>query len=901
MDIIITHEQADFDAIASVLAGWLLEPKRFPVHPKRMNRNVTAFISEYKDDFPFKGWEELPEEKLNSILLVDTQSLGNTSLIEPETMITVIDHHQPRANLPESWKCRFDRMGACTSMMVESIRVKKIFPEPIHCSLLLMGIYEDTGNLTYGSTTPRDLEAAAWLIGQGADLNILRRFLNSPMTEAQDTLCDRLLQQCENLSIMGQQIILTSADARDISDEFSTVAHHLRDMLSPDAIFVVLATRAGIRLIGRATNDRIDVGQIMKRFNGGGHSRAAAGLIPFDKNQEILDLLASTIKELLDMLPGFITPPITVEQIMSTRPLTISSDTSIRDVAELIRRYGYEGYPITDANGKLIGLLNRRSVDRAIAFDLDPSIETIMEPGDYTVKTNDPIDFLKEMMNLSGWGQIPVVSEQNSEIVGIVTRTDLIKTLSGTSSIPGNKNYAQTLSRVLPPSYLTLIKMVAQAAYSCNFPIYIVGGFVRDLILEQPVMDFDIVVEGDAIHLARTLVNIYGGTIRTHSRFGTAKWIVGSIHSDILSSTGESGNTDSIAALPETLDLISARTEFYDYPSAMPKVERSSIKLDLHRRDFTINTMAIRLDGEHFGDLLDYWGGYNDLQRELIRVLHSLSFTDDPTRMLRAIRFEQRFGFTIEKHTMLLLKEAQTLLKQVSGRRILNEIDLFFNESSPEISLNRLEKLGLLSHIHPAIHWNDRCTKDYRKIIAASPANYWKEIIPDHSEFIRNNGKYLIWWGTYSPDVIAEICKRLQLPQITEKALAAASLLNRKLPEISIAWPSEITSFLEKLPVEAIYYYDCLTDNLKMREVIRKFITKWQYIKPYTNGTDLKALSYPPGDWISATLKRLRNAWIDEEISSREEEMKTLDFILPIFTKNLEKKQEKKQENLSEL
>ncbi len=895
MEIIITHEQADFDAIASVLAAWLLEPNRFPVHPKRMNRNVTAFLNEFKSDFPFKGWDELPDEKLVTAQLVDTQSIGNTSIINEDTLISVVDHHQPRVNLPENWKCFFDRTGACTSMFVGAIRSKKIFPDPIHSTLLLMGIYEDTGNLTYGSTTPRDLEAAAWLLSQGADLNILRRSLNAPLTEAQNILCDRLLQNCETISILGQQIILSTADARDISDEFSTVAHHLRDMLSPDAIFVILATKAGIRLIGRATNDRIDVGQIMKRFNGGGHSRAAAGLIPLKKDENLLDLFSSTKKDLLDLLPGFITPPITVEQIMSTRPLTISSETPIRSVAELIHRYGYEGYPITDTNGKLIGLLNRRSVDRAIAFDMDPSIETIMDPGDYTVKPNDSIDYLKEMMNLSGWGQIPVVNEQNSEIIGIVTRTDLIKILTGNSSIPGNRNYAQTLHRVLPPSSLKLIQMVSQAAYSCHYPIYIVGGFVRDLILEQPVVDFDIVVEGDAIHLARTLVNMYGGTVRTHARFGTAKWMISSIHPEIISSSEHQDNSQFYMELPNSLDLISARTEFYDYPSAMPKVERSSIKLDLHRRDFTINTLALRLDGDHFGDLLDFWGGFHDLQSGLIRVLHSLSFTDDPTRMLRAIRFEQRFGFTIEKHTMLLLKEAQSLLKQVSGRRILNELDLCFRESIPEISLSRLEKLGLLQQIHPSMHWNERCAKDYRKLVEANPGVYWKDLIPDHSVFVQNIGKYLIWWSNYSPETISEICKRLQLSQISEKILQAYGLLNRKMSEITEFWPSDLTFFLEKLPVEAIYCYDCLTDNPKMHEMIYKFITKWRFIKPFTSGKELKALPYPPGDWISGVLKRLRKAWIDEEISSQDEENKTLTFILPIFVKSLETRSSKNE------
>jgi len=562
----------------------------------------------------------------------------------------------------------------------------------------------------------------------------------------------------------------------------------------------------------------------------------------------------------------------------------------MEEIAELIQRYGYEGYPVVDKNKNLIGLLNRRSVDRALAFGLSPSVESIMDPGNYSVRPEDSVDYLKEMMNLSGWGQIPVINGDGHEIIGIVTRTDLIKILTGRSSVPGNRNYAQVLTRVLPPSYLTLIHMVADAAWNCRYPVYIVGGFVRDLILGQPVMDFDIVVEGDAIHLARTLVHIYGGKVRVHSRFGTAKWVIGDIHDQIIKNTPLSPEGAPEAELPATLDLISARTEFYDYPTAMPKVERSSIKLDLHRRDFTINTMALRLDGDYFGDLLDYWGGYLDLHQKLIRVLHSLSFMDDPTRMLRAVRFEKRFNFTIEKHTMMLLKDGKTLLKRISGRRIMNELDLFFHEESPSAGLSRLEELGLLEQIHPNIRWTSQNTANLTKFIQKDPPNYWLEALPSLPEFINLEGKYLIWWGKNSPETVKEIVQRLQLSQRIQKMLLSYSEICQKMPDLIHSWPSEVTFFLEKQSLEAIYCYDILSDDEKVHQTIRNFLQIWRNIKPFTTGSDLRRLPYPAGSWIGAVLDRLRKGWIDEEISSREEEEKTLEFILPLFTKSLDKK-----------
>ncbi len=339
--------------------------------------------------------------------------------------------------------------------------------------------------------------------------------------------------------------------------------------------------------------------------------------------------------------------------------------------------------------------------------------------------------------------------------------------------------------------------------------------------------------------------------------------------------------------MPDTLDLISARTEFYDYPSAMPEVERSSIKLDLHRRDFTINTMALRLDGQYYGDLLDFWGGYADLHQKLIRVLHSLSFTDDPTRMLRAIRFEQRFGFTLEKHTMQLLKDTRPLLKQVSGRRILNDLELFFHEENPQTGLARLEALDLLRQIHPAMRWNSQSAANLKALLEREAPDYWLEALPNVAEMVKEEGKFLVWWGFCELEVVAEIGKRLQLSRHFINALEAMFELQKHLPNLRENWPSDLTFYLERIPLEALYCFDSVTDDPLLNDRIRKFLICWRHVKPVTTGTVLRALPYPAGDWISALLQRLRKAWIDEEIDSAEDEEKLLTNILPLFTKDL--------------
>ena len=356
--------------------------------------------------------------------------------------------------------------------------------------------------------------------------------------------------------------------------------------------------------------------------------------------------------------------------------------------------------------GRLVGLLTRRAVDRTMSHKLNLTVGAVMNAGSVTVSPEAPLETLQQIMTDTGWGQVPVVV--NDEIIGIVTRTDLLKTLAPKQATSGRKNLADRLEASLPPARLALLRAVANTAQAQQAALYVVGGFVRDLLLGRPSLDYDLVVEGDAIALGRALVQQYGGRATTHRRFGTAKWRIGEIREELAAKLAEeTGLKLDETTFPETLDLVSARREFYTHPTALPTVERGSIKLDLHRRDFTINTLALRLDGKYYGELHDHWGGRADLQAGLIRVLHSLSFVDDPTRILRAVRFEQRFGYQIEPRTKELLKNALGLLDRVSGDRVRHELDNMLNEPAWEAMFDRMAELEVHTAIHPALPWDD--------------------------------------------------------------------------------------------------------------------------------------------------------------------------------------------------
>ncbi len=583
----LTHEQADFDAVASLLAAYLLDRNVIPVLPNRLNRNVRAFLTIYGAELPFVEQRDLPAgQAVESVYLVDTQSMITVRGITSKTSVNVIDHHPRRDDLPIAWTATIDDVGATTTLLIEELRRVEIGLSAIEASFLLLGIYEDTGSLTYSRTTSRDLHAAAYLMDQGASLLIVNDFLNHPLSPAQQLIYDQLRKAAKVHQVHGHTIITACGDATGVQEELSTIAHKLRDLLDPDAIFLIVETRGGIQLIARSSSDQIDVSTVAGHFGGGGHDRAAAALI----RERSLDLIE---QELEHLLPQLIRPAVTVAEIMSGKPQLLSPETSVAEALERMQRFGYEGYPVV-REGQVIGLLTRRAVDRAIAHKLNLNAFSLMSAGEVVVGPTDSIEHLQRVMVDSGWGQIPVVDPKSGEIVGIVTRTDLLKNLTKQSKRAYPLNLSEQLAKRLPSYRLQLLKTIAAAAHEQHLAIYVVGGFVRDLLLERPSLDFDIVVEGDAILLAKKLANRYGGRITTHTRFGTAKWYLpANIELEKNSPFHEIGqNFEEFALLPEFIDLISARTEFYTEPTALPTVVNSSIKLDLHR-EFILGNCSI--------------------------------------------------------------------------------------------------------------------------------------------------------------------------------------------------------------------------------------------------------------------------------------------------------------------
>ena len=855
MHLILSHEQADFDAVASLYAASQLYPEAAPVLPQRLNRNVRGFLTLYGKNFLFSERDELKVEDISRLTVVDSQNPVTLKGFGPSTQVNVIDHHPKEPDLSSNWDLQIEKVGATTTLLVEALGEKGSDLSSPAASLMLLGIYEDTGSLTYPGTTSRDVRAAAWLLDQGASLVIASDFLNKPLSEEQQTLFEEMLENAALNSIQGHEIVISKGQAGGTTDEISTLANRLGDIYDAAALFLIVGLNGRVQLVARSYTESINVGRIAESFGGGGHSRAAAALIKDSTVKDVEKKLISFLEEQVD-------PTSTVGEIMSRGPQLLDSGDTVAKAAEKMRRYGHEGYPVTD-EGEIVGLLTRRAVDRAVAHKmLDRPVSEIMEAGSLVVHPQDSIHHLQRVMIEHSWGQVPVSDPNSGEVIGIVTRTDLLNLLGNGSNSQPKSGLAEKLEHALTAERLALLRLIAAEAEEFNVALYIVGGFVRDLMLGTPSVDFDLVVEGDAIALGETLASKFGGHIGSHRRFGTAKWNVDLRDKNLRIALKIDG-----AVLPETIDFVSARTEFYAHPTALPSVSEGSIKLDLHRRDFSINTLALRLDGRHYGHLLDPWGGGKDIRNKQIRVLHSLSFVDDPTRMLRAVRLEQRLGFSIETRTIELLERALPLLENVSGERIQSEIRATLKEPMLGAIMLRLKDLGLLQAINPALDWDDWIEARTEAARAFSPPSSWRlEGEPTANELF-----YALWLYRLPINEATAVCERLHMSQGESAAVLNAGRGNCDFMEEHR--PSEWVACLDPEPEAALVAtWLALAEGAPGRRVIENYLSDWRWVQASADGDRLLELGLAPGPAYKNILGALRAAWLDGELDSAEDE-----------------------------
>ena len=877
MDAITTHMESDFDGVASMIASKKLYPHAHLIIPGGCQPGVRSYLERYP--LPLTPASQIDPSEITRLILVDTQDINRIGLLEkvfqnPEISVHIFDHHPsaPKGRSVHSADLQIiETVGATTTLLVEILQKNNISITPSEATLYAIGVYEETGSLVYPNTTPRDLQVAAHLLKCGADLKVVADFIRRNLTIPQIKLLNALLHAAYPVHLGRRRVVLAVLTWPTYVEDLAPVIQQVAQLEGADAILAAVSMEGKVQFIGRSRQEDIDMQRIAQAFGGGGHRMAAAASIKGLTLPEVEDRLRALIEEQArTWLP--------IRDLMTTPVRTISTGTTVRDTERLMTQYEVNSLPVIDLKGRFLGLATREAIQKALFHQFySVPVDQVMLQDVFTANPHTPFDVIQELMVERNQRSVPII--KNRKIVGIFSRTDLLrashqhqlirKNIDSASSgplpafVPHGRILKGLMADRLPNGIQHVLNEAGQVADRLSISAYVVGGFVRDLLLGKPNLDVDIVVEGDGIQFSKALGHRLSAKVKVHERFGTA--------SLKLSQKSE-------FAPDMAFDVATARTEYYEFPTALPTVEQSSVKKDLYRRDFTINALAIRLN-KNPGELLDYFGGQRDLKEKVIRVLHSLSFVEDPTRAFRAIRFEQRFGFAISKETLTFIRNAvdMQLFHRLSGHRLGDELIHLFSESQPANATRRLRECDLLKFVHPNIPWTTKSQDLFQSI---QEILTWHRLEIPH-ESLENWLLYAM--ALFEPigrDETVKTWKKLGFPvrhiRMIDNFFKEQQQLLRVLFRKQVS-PSEIYSLLHPWTLEPLLFLMAKVQRRDSKkhslQRIKEFITTFRQIKTTVTGHDLQRIGLQKGPAYRRVLHQLLMARLDGTIQTRQEEL----------------------------
>ena len=855
MEVITSHIQADFDAFASMVAAGLLYPDAVLVFPGAQEKNLRDYLAEAPSEITasLSRLRDIDLESVTRLIVVDNRQVSRigefSRLIGKEGVeVIVYDHHPCSEEDIKASREVCVELGSNAAVMTGILKEKGIVPSPAQATVMAMGVYEDTGSLLFPSTRPEDCLALADLLAWGANLTEVSRAISRELGAEQVDVLDQLIKNAYILHVNGIDVLFTRSVSSGYIEDFAMLVHKLRGMFEVDAMFALGLMGERVYLVARSTLPQIDASDIAAHFGGGGHPTAAAASI----RDTSIDLVES---RLVNFVKKEARPRITARDIMTFPVIALGLGSTIDDASTILNRYNVNAVVVQTRGQRPAGVITRQVVTRAQGHGLGHArVKDYMIRDIQYVSPDAPVWEIRTLVVDANQRLLPVVEDQR--VVGVITRTDLMMVLhEKMAQVEGvetraaqTKNLRHLLEERLPRDLYELLRQAGTFASSMGYNIYLVGGIVRDMILRIANLDVDLVVEGDGIAFARAFSRTIGARCAAHDKYKTA-----------------------VITLPggTRIDVATARLEYYKTPGAFPVVEQSTLKLDLYRRDFTINTMAMSLGPQRFGELIDFFGAQRDIKEKRIRVLHAMSFVEDPSRILRAVRFEQRYGFSLGRQTSSLVHAAvrSGLLRSVPGRRISHEIRQMLSEDNPIQGMERLRELGVLTAIHPGLTVSPQVREYFERV---RETLLWFAMLYT-GESYRSWFVYLLALVDQTkPRRIIEICQRLGLTDTEVRAILSSrakvhAILGRLLSAGSIR-PSDAVKVLEDARLEEILFAMSKTRSPEVRAVISAYITTWRSYKPPVSGRDLLALGFEKGKFLGETLRLIRDKGLNGEI-----------------------------------
>jgi tRNA nucleotidyltransferase (CCA-adding enzyme) len=868
VEVITTHVNADFDAMASMLAAKKLYPDAMMTFSGSQEKGLRDFLVRSTFyAFDFTRLKDVNIDRVDRLILVDIRQKDRIGpfkklLDKGGVDVHVYDHHPASKKDIRGSLEVVEPVGATTTIFARIFRERNIRLTPDEATIMMLGIYEDTGSLTFTSTTPDDLSGAAFLLSSGANLNIVSDMLTQELTAEQVELLGELLQNREVVTVNGIDVTVISITKESYVGDLAILVHKIKDMEGLDALFVLALLGDRTYLVARSRIDEVDAGEIALAFGGGGHATAASasivGLTLVEAKEKLLRVLAEKVN-----------PVRTASEIMSFPVKSVTADVTLKEASEILTRYNVNVLAVVGEGDRLVGTISRQTIERGLVHGMGwLAVKEFMNTEVATVTPDTPLRDIQALIIDNNQRFLPVVSDL--KLVGAVTRTDLMRALYYGAAPRGHspdeeleagsllrtKSVVKLMEERLTPRIMEILRDLGSAADDLGFNAYAVGGFVRDLWLRRDNFDIDVVIEGDGIAFARELAHTRGVKVRPHEKFGTA-----------------------VIVYPDgfKVDVATARTEYYEYPGALPVVEGSTLKLDLYRRDFTINTLAVKLNTRGFGTLIDFFGALRDLKDKVIRVIQNLSFVDDPTRVFRAIRFERRFDFHIGKQTEKLIKNAVRLnvFDKLAGVRLMSELSLIFDEERPYTIIERLSSLDLLKFIHPALKIGDAMEGLFDRV---KEVLSWYDLLflHDPSDKRRIYLLGLIW--ELEPDQRSELLERLMVSPAGSKTildqLERIAVAARRLSVARQLSPSEIYEILRPLRLDSLLFMMAIGTKDTIKRYISLFITRLKETSVETTGDDLLSLGLAPGAVFSDIFHDLLMQKLDGKVSDKESELR---------------------------
>jgi tRNA nucleotidyltransferase (CCA-adding enzyme) len=863
-EVITTHVNADFDALASMIAARKLYPHAKLVFPGSQEKNLrNFFLHSTSYLFDFTKVRQVDFDKIKRLILVDTRQRSRIGrfleLLGKEGLeIHIYDHHpKSKDDIPGDVEY-IQNSGATTTILTELIRQRGITLTPDEATIMSLGIHEDTGSFTFSSTRSEDYRAAAWLTDQGANHNLVADMLTRELTAEQVWLLTDLTKSATTSTINGIEVIISTVTRDDYIGDFAVLVHKFMEMENLNVVFALAQMEEKVYLVARSRLRDVNAAEVAIAFGGGGHPEAASATI---KNKPLIQVERS----LRNLLSRQINPKRLAKDMMSSPVIHVSPDESIGEAARKMTQYNINVLLVLDEKGSLQGYVTRQILEKAVYFDLGH-----VQVRDYTniefstIHPDATLEAVQDLIIRKRLRILPVL--ESDTVVGVITRTDLLNILVGGpvvhdffseethGSILKKKSMAAMLNERLPKRVLSLFRELGLVADELGYHAYLVGGLVRDVFLKRENLDVDVVIEGDGIHFAQAFAEKHKVKVRSHRKFATA-----------------------VLIFPDgfKVDVATARMEYYESPAAPPVVETSSLKLDLLRRDFTVNTLAVTLNKRRYGTLVDHFDGQKDIKEKVIRVLHNLSFVEDPTRILRAIRFEQRFGFKIGKLTRSLIKNAVDIdcFKNLSGRRLFLELKLLLSEKDPIRAITRMDEFEILQFIHPSIEMNEGLKS---LLEGCKAALSWFDLLYLDEPY----DPWKVYWhalcSALEASSLTDLQNRMQMmDQESTRMFLQESKVGTLLDELYRFHGRDryhLYTLLSQYDTDILLYAMAKANNEKIKRLISTFFTKLKGTQTLLKGRDIKAMGFEPGPLYREILENLLAARLNGLIITKSDE-----------------------------